>query len=507
MALSSVQWQFDQPTFRWRHVCLGGFNSITTDFPTMCHITVRHAPFYRLRDRNKTRCPSLSRADLSRKVIHLKDRFPTGSSLRQVPGEESFYKSDFGFGGRSGWGNTLARNKLILQNQLFCNEKPRYNGLMLSAASLQEMIQSHGFSHFGIARPVPLDQDYLQFQLWLKAGFNTGMDYLARPEALQSRANPSMLLPEARSIIVLGMRYPVDRVVDTFPGLFGKVSSYAWGQDYHEVLCDKLEKISVDISAHAGNSHHHRIAVDSAPILEKPIARNAGLGWVGRNSCLIHPTSGSFFFLANLFTTVDIEPTPTFDKSQCGTCHRCVDACPTCCIQPDRTIDARRCLSYLTIENKGVIPMDLRENLGQRIFGCDVCQSVCPWNRRPDNSAVIPEFQAESESQIWLDIPRIISLSVGEFKEKFKQTPVLRAKRNGLVRNACVVLGNTRLEEAIPHLTRIFQEEPDPLIRCHAAWGLGRIPSIESQNTLSRCLKSESDAAVRDEIKSALASN
>jgi len=378
---------------------------------------------------------------------------------------------------------------------------------MLSAASLQEMIQSHCFSHFGVSRPVPLDQDYLQFQLWLKAGFHTGMDYLARPEALQSHANPSMLLPEARSIIVLGMRYPVDRVDDNRSGLFSKVSSYAWGKDYHEVLRDKLEKISVELSAHAGNSHHFRIAVDSAPILEKPIARNAGLGWVGRNSCLIHPTSGSFFFLANLFTTVDIEPTPPFNKSQCGSCHRCVDACPTGCIQPDRTIDARRCLSYLTIENKGVIPVDLRENLGQRIFGCDVCQSVCPWNRKPDNSSVIPEFQAESESQIWLDLPRVISLSASEFKEKFNHSPVLRAKRNGLVRNACVVLGNIRSEDAIPHLTRMLHDEPESLIRCHAAWGLGRIPSVEARNTLSWCLKSESDAAVRDEIISALASN
>jgi epoxyqueuosine reductase len=377
---------------------------------------------------------------------------------------------------------------------------------MISPASLQQIIQSHGFSHYGVSRPVPLDQDYRQYQHWLESGYHAGMDYMARPEALQSRSDPSRLFPEARSIIVLGMRYPVDRIEDYHQGLKGKISSYAWGQDYHDVLRDKLDKLSADLTAYTGVSHQYRITVDSSPIMEKPIARNAGLGWFGRNSCLIHPIHGSFFFLASLFTTLDIEATSSLDISHCGNCHRCVDACPTGCIQPDRTIDARRCLSYLTIENKGAIPRDLREIVGQRVFGCDVCQSVCPWNRKPDNACVIPEFQPESESKIWLDLPRVVSMSPAEFKEVFQHSPVLRAKRNGLVRNACVVLGNTRSEEAVPLLTGLLQDEPHPIIRGHAAWGLGRIPSTGSRQSLERCQKIEPDPAVLDEINSALVS-
>jgi epoxyqueuosine reductase len=181
-----------------------------------------------------------------------------------------------------------------------------------------------------------------------------------------------------------------------------------------------------------------------------------------------------------------------------------MDACPTQCIHSDHTIDARRCISYLTIENKGMIPLELREKIGRRIFGCDVCQAVCPWNRKPDDSSVFLEFQAKSESNIWFDLTRIVTLTSLEFKENFKNSPVLRAKRNGLIRNACVVLGNTRSDEAIPYLSRLLREEPVPMIRCHAAWGLGRINSSGALDVLSQCLSTETEPGVLDEIRSAL---
>lgn len=371
--------------------------------------------------------------------------------------------------------------------------------------SLQEINHSAGFSHAGILKPQPVDPAvFVTYQRWLSDGCHAGMTYLERASSMESRADPSHLMPEARSIIVLAARYPVNRIDDTRTGLYGKVSSYAWGQDYHDVLRVKLEDLAAQLSRYAGKDFQARLAVDSAPIMEKPIASLAGLGWIGRNTCLIHPVHGSFFFLANLFTTLDLEPTSTTISPLCGDCHRCVDACPTGCIQPDHIIDARRCISYLTIENKGAIPLDQRERIGQRLFGCDVCQSVCPWNHKPDDTLVMPEFQPEDESRIWLDLQKILSLSPVEFKQQFSGSPLLRAKRSGLVRNACVVLGNTGSVDAVPSLSRLMSEEPEALIRGHAAWALGKISSKPAREVLSSALLSESDAYVLNEITMAL---
>lgn len=378
---------------------------------------------------------------------------------------------------------------------------------VISSGNFKDAILSEGFSHFGVVKPGPLAGDFEYFKAWLASGSHAGMEYLERPSGLESRANSSRLFPEARSIIVLGMRYPVDHEEDTHPGLMGKISSYAWGKDYHGVLKGKVELLAEKIGSLAGMDHVSRIAIDSAPILEKPIARDAGLGWMGRNSCLIHPAHGSFFFLANLFTTLEIEPTMESVNSLCGTCHRCVDACPTGCIRLNGSIDARRCISYLTIENKGAIPLELRETIGQRLFGCDVCQSVCPWNNKPDDSRVPPEFLPRSESNIWFDLTRLSSLSEPEFKAVFRESPLSRAKRHGLTRNACVVLGNTQSAEAIPVLAHFLQNDPDTHIRCHAAWGLGRISSMESREILSTARKSETDPEVLSEIEFALALN
>jgi epoxyqueuosine reductase len=377
--------------------------------------------------------------------------------------------------------------------------------LNLFDRDLLPLIKSIEFTHFGVIKPAPLDQHFIKKYVdWNMSGFNAGMEYLSRPSTRKTRVDPSQFLPEARSIIVLAARYPVDRDDDFHPGLHGKIASFAWGQDYHHVLQVKLEILSAEIAKLSGKEHNSRIAIDSSPILEKPLAFEAGLGWIGRHSCLIHPIHGSFFFLANLFTTLEIEPTGTQMPSRCGDCHRCMDACPTGCILPDHTIDARRCISYLTIENKDVIPVELREKIGQHLFGCDVCQAVCPWNRKPDDSSVILDLQAKSESNIWFDLTRIVSLSHDEFKENFQDSPVLRAKRNGLIRNACVVLGNTHSDEATPHLARLLREEPFPLIRGHAAWGLGTINSSNAREVLSNCLSTETEPDVLDEIKSAL---
>ncbi len=390
----------------------------------------------------------------------------------------------------------------------FFRTNPIYNISVMSELlpdSLREILHASGFSHAGILKPRPLQPAIFQkYAQWLSEGCHAGMTYLERASSRESRAYPSRFMPEARSVIVLAARYPVDREGDNRPGLVGKISSYARGQDYHDVLRSKLEEHSSRLAVYAGKEHQTRLAVDSSPIMEKPLASQSGLGWIGRNSCLIHPIHGSFFFLANLFTTLELEPTSTEIAPRCGDCHRCVDACPTGCIRPDHTIDARRCISYLTIENKDAIPVELREKIGQRLFGCDVCQSVCPWNRKPDDSLVMPEFQPVDASRIWPDLNKIISLSAAEFKHQFSGTPLSRAKRPGLLRNACVVLGNIRSEDALPSLSRLMAEEPEPMIRCHAAWALGRIPAKRARDVLSRALLSESDQQVRIEIKTAL---
>jgi epoxyqueuosine reductase len=372
---------------------------------------------------------------------------------------------------------------------------------------LQEILYPHGFSHAGIQKPQPIAPAYVQkYALWLSECCHADMSYLERAQSMEIRFDPSRYMPEARSIIVLAFRYPIDRDCDTRPGLFGKIASYARGMDYHDVLRTKLEEISTRLSEYARKEHQSRIAIDSAPIMEKPLASQTGLGWIGRNSCLIHPVHGSFFFLANLFTTLELEPTSTEISPLCGDCHRCMDACPTGCIRPDHTIDARRCLSYLTIENKGAIPVELREKVGQHLFGCDICQSVCPWNRKANDTLVLPEFQPADESRAWLDLNKILSISTTDFKHQFSGTPLLRAKRIGLIRNACVVLGNIRSDEAAPYLTRLLAEEPEPVIRSHAAWALGRIPSKKARDALSCALQSETDPNIRFEIKNALRS-
>ena len=214
----------------------------------------------------------------------------------------------------------------------------------------------------------------------------------------------------------------------------------------------------------------HRWYTDSGPLLERDLAQRAGLGWIGKNTCLINPQQGSYFFLAELLLGVALQPDPPFTQDRCGACTRCIDACPTGCIRPDRTLDARRCISYLTIELKGEIPEELRPRLGNWVFGCDVCQQVCPWNRfapeqgdpafAPRPGIPAPELVAE------------LALTAEEFKRKFTGSPVLRAKRRGYLRNVAVALGNQGDPAALPALERAAAEDPEPLVREHAAWAV-----------------------------------
>jgi epoxyqueuosine reductase len=294
------------------------------------------------------------------------------------------------------------------------------------------------------------------------------------------RADPKLVFPECRTILVLALRYPnpgplnPNKPSKKLPEQTdrGIVSAYAWGWDYHIIFPERIKALVGFIETRIGFALPHRWYTDTGPLLERDLAQRAGLGWIGKNTCLINPKIGSYFFLAEILLGIEIETDTPFTADRCGTCTRCIDACPTGCILRDRTIDARFCLSYLTIENKNEIPKELRGKIGNRVFGCDICQQVCPWNRFADDN-FDPAFGARAG--IPYPIPKEeLSLSPQQFNLKFKQNPVLRSKRRGYLRNIAVALGNSDDPSALPVLEKASQND-DPLIREHALWAIKKL--------------------------------
>lgn len=372
---------------------------------------------------------------------------------------------------------------------------------------LEEQAHFLGFSLFGVTLPLPPDH-YSTYLTWLERGYHADMAYLALPEARRKRAHPVNLMPEVRSVIVLGYPYPSPRQVTQKSEdlLHGRIAAYAWGEDYHHIL-PKLIKEMIDyIVTITGEGITARIYTDVGAILEREFAQQAGLGWIGKNSCLISPRQGSFHVLAEILLSVEIPPTPSFDGERCGTCTRCMDACPTHCILPNRTLDANRCISYLTIENKGIIPGDLRPLLGDWIFGCDICQMVCPWNQHVPKSQSNPFFPQEG----FTPLPNLLDelrLTPQDFNQKYRSSPIQRARRKGYLRNICVALGNASDPAALPALGEVLEREVEPLIRLHAAWAIGQIRHKQSQEILNKALKLEVDPLVQQEILFALHSD
>ncbi len=252
----------------------------------------------------------------------------------------------------------------------------------------------------------------------------------------------------------------------------GRIAAYASGDDYHLVLPARLQAMVEFIESQVGHPVSNRWYTDTGPILERDLAQRAGLGWIGKNTCLINPKQGSYFLLAEIFLDLELEPDAPFETDHCGTCTRCIDACPTDCILPDRTIDAGRCISYLTIELKDRIPTDLRPLLDNWIFGCDICQTVCPWNRfaAPQGD---PAFGASSDSP-QPDLARELQLTRADFNRKFKNSPVRRTKRRGYLRNVAVALGNAGTAKDLPALEEALNDS-EPLVSEHAAWAIERI--------------------------------
>ena len=336
-----------------------------------------------------------------------------------------------------------------------------------------------GFDAVGISLAEDLQSSNEHFLKWREAGFAADMSYLLRDNPIN--AKPKQILNEAKSVISLLVNYYTEPPPDPGPD-YGRVAAYAVGFDYHKILKKKIkqfqEKIQKEVGTRSPCPFISRGFSDSVPLLEKSFAKKSGLGFFGKHTLIINKPFGSYFFICELISNLEIE----VDKERngtCGKCTRCIDVCPTDALgvgthQGEPLLDARLCISYQTIENKGIIPIELREKFGNWIFGCDLCQMVCPYNKKI-RETTWKEFKPSSGIGHWIRLKDILSIrSEKEFHEKFCHTTLMRPKRSGLIRNAAIVSANRHSEEALPELIWLAENEVDPIIREHVLWALAR---------------------------------
>ena len=370
----------------------------------------------------------------------------------------------------------------------------------------------------------------------IRDGHMDGLPWYTESRVMRG-ASPSELLPGARSIICLGLSYwkgddtahPSTSSGPTSSGRkdggsgqseldsresdsdvhragLGRVARYAWVKDYHRVMKHRMRDLVRSLERELSSEVAARWYVDDGPMLDRAAANRAGIGWFGKNSNILNPQFGSWVFLGQIITDLALKPDAPLKKS-CGSCTRCIDDCPTGAIVAPYVVDNSRCISYLTIENRGAIPRELRPLIQDWVFGCDICQDVCPVNRRArEASRPIPPvaLDAYPDSQGRIDLAQLLEMSEDEFRQRFAGTSIMRAKRAGLQRNACVALGNAADESAVPVLD-LALAKAEPLVRGHAAWALGRIGGGEAIGILANAARSEPDPAVLDEIYEALA--
>ncbi|HET6760579.1 MAG TPA: tRNA epoxyqueuosine(34) reductase QueG [Gemmatimonadaceae bacterium] len=339
------------------------------------------------------------------------------------------------------------------------------------ALSLEQLLKAQacglGFDLVGITSLGPMETVRV-FDGWLAHGYAGEMDYLSR--GAEKRRDSRLPVPGTTSAIVVGLDYG-----GRAPS--GPIARYARGDDYHDVMVAKLDALHEWLESELGSPVSGKAYVDTGPILERDLARRAGLGWFGKNTNLVNPRIGSFFFIGALLVDVDLLPDTPFEADRCGTCTRCLDACPTGAFVESRVLDATRCISYLTIELKGGIPEDLREQMGSHIYGCDICQDVCPYNVKFARELREPAFvpRANMEDRDARSLAReLLAMDDDAFRAAFRGSPITRAKRRGLARNAAVVLGNIGNEEDTPALAHAAHD-PEPLVREHVAWAVEQI--------------------------------
>ena len=357
-----------------------------------------------------------------------------------------------------------------------------------------------GFELVGIT-PAARSETIERYQQWIESGYAGEMSYLEKH--LPLKTDVRRLLAEAKSVISLAMNYytldpPETHAQD--PGR-GQISRYAWGDDYHDLIRERLLELVTFIQQTAENELRTRVCVDTAPIIEREYAQKAGIGWIGKNTNLIHWRSGSWYFLAEVLIDVDLEYDAPDLRGSCGTCTRCIEACPTDAIIEPNLLDSRLCISYLTIELKESIPKALRPKIGNLIFGCDICQEVCPWNSKAVPTTE-PAFQPR-DGNLTPKLLSLVGMTQQEFSRRFKGSPIKRAKRRGFLRNVLVAIGNWGTRRAVPALESALADH-EALVRGHAAWALGKIGGETAKKALQKRLTVETDQNVIAEIQDAL---
>ena len=377
------------------------------------------------------------------------------------------------------------------------------------ARLIKERALALGFEAAGIAGVAPLEAR-AHYEAWLAAGRHGTMSWLATPRSRERRADPARILPRIASVVCVALCHEPASDAARARRL-GRIARYAAGEDYHRLMREKLGALQDYIEGDALPGSRALWYSDTGAILERGFAERAGIGWAGKHGGVLSRQLGSWFLLGEVLVDRALDPDPTA-SGHCGTCVRCIEACPTRAIVGPGEVDARRCISYLTIELRGPIPLDLRPLIGDWIFGCDICQEVCPWNRF---APAAREARLHARALEGWTLERFLSLDEPGFANLFEHSPVRRARRSGFLRNVCVALGNRRDAAAVPALLRALAGDPDPLVRSHAAWALGEIGAAlgaegaacsvdDIAAALGRGRGSDASGAVRDEALAAL---
>ena len=371
-----------------------------------------------------------------------------------------------------------------------------------------------GFSQFGITPAVSLS-GYPDLVAWINSGYAGEMGYFSQRQ--QAYQHPDGVMEGVKSIIALAYPYDTGEAVPCRQGL-GRIAKYVWsGVDYHDIIHPKLKQLCKLITKDSPDSRARGV-VDTAPLMEREIAKQAGLGWQGKNTLLLNKHQGSYFFLACVLCNTELPYDDSHDTSHCGTCRACLEACPTDAFPKPGVLDASRCVSYLTIEHRSPIPIELREGIGNWLYGCDVCQEVCPWNRKPTRD--VPAVGSENEPQVsqeqhstrqepatqrfeHIELSELFRIDDEQFRRRFRKTPLWRARRRGVLRNAAIVLGNQMQKDSTPALKRGLADA-EPLVRGASAWALGKIGGEAAKEALKAQLKREQDPDVAKEISDAI---
>ena len=401
---------------------------------------------------------------------------------------------------------------------------------MLNTITIKEYAYSLGFDIARITSAEEFPEAERVIKERIAQGLMDGLPWFTT-ERTEVSCHPDALLPGARSIIVLAMFYLTEQPGEEEDGVpRGRISRYAWGDDYHEIIKPRLQRFASWLRAYGRDEVgdvETRLFVDTGRMVDRAVAQRAGLGWYGKNTNILTKGWGSWVFLAEIVTNLPLgddtgNPYDTPVKASCGNCEICLHACPTAALPAPYVLDNTRCISYLTIELRGSIPLELRPLMGNLIFGCDICQQVCPVNKvaerrlglridggvatsssQPLHFQPRPEFRPREGIGSNPELIPLLSLTEEQFRERFRLSPIRRTKRRGLLRNVCVALGNSRDQQAVPSLIGALHDH-EPLIRGHAAWALGKIGGEQAKKALEDALPLEEHVEVRKEIRCAL---